>query len=50
MAGAATLLAGFGVPYVLPLALWILGGLGLITVAQRIWTVRNQLHPGKSGA
>lgn len=48
IAGIAALLAGFGVPYVLPAALWILGGLGLITVAQRIWTVRNQLHPGRS--
>lgn len=50
IAGIAALLAGLGVPYVLPAALWILGGLGLITVAQRIWTVRNQLHPGRSGA
>jgi len=49
IAGIAALLAGFGVPYVLPAALWVLGGLGLITVAQRIWTVRNQLHPGRSG-
>lgn len=48
IAGIAALLAGFGVPYVLPAALWILGGLGLITVAQRIWTVRDQLHPGRS--
>ncbi len=47
VAGLATLLAGFGVPYVLPVALWILGALGLITVAQRIWTVRDQLKvPG----
>ncbi|MCF8526602.1 MAG: CDP-alcohol phosphatidyltransferase family protein [Candidatus Nanopelagicales bacterium] len=44
--GAAVLLAGLGVPYVLPAALWILGGLGLITVAQRVATVRRQLHPG----
>lgn len=43
VAGVAALLAGFGVPYVLPAALWILGGLGLITVGQRIWTVRDQL-------
>jgi CDP-diacylglycerol--glycerol-3-phosphate 3-phosphatidyltransferase len=41
----ATLLTGFGVPYVLPAALWILGGLGLITVAQRIVVVRRQLRP-----
>lgn len=45
--GLATLLAGFGVPYVLPVALWALGVLGLITVAQRIWTVRTQLRPGR---
>lgn len=48
IAGVATLLAGFGVPYVLPLALWILGALGLITIAQRIRTVRAQLHPGRT--
>ena len=39
----AALLTGFGVPYVLPAALWIIGGLGLITIAQRILTVRTQL-------
>lgn len=53
VAGIATLLAGFGVPYVLPAALWILGVLGLVTVAQRIWTVRDQLkgapEPGGRG-
>lgn len=43
IAGVAALLAGFGVPYVLPVALWVLGFLGLVTVAQRIWTVRQQL-------
>ncbi len=43
IAGVAALLGGFGVPYVLPVALWVLGFLGLVTVAQRIWTVRQQL-------
>lgn len=41
----ATLLAGVGVPWVLPAALWILGILGLVTVIQRIVTVRRQLRP-----
>lgn len=41
----AVLLTGFGVPYVLPVALWLLGALGLITIGQRIWTVRKQLKP-----
>lgn len=41
----ATLLTGLGMPYVLPAALWILGALGLVTVAQRIAFVRRQLRP-----
>ncbi len=45
IAGVAVLLAGFGVPYVLPVALWLIGGLGLVTIAQRILTVRTQLRP-----
>jgi CDP-diacylglycerol---glycerol-3-phosphate 3-phosphatidyltransferase len=44
IAAAATLLTGFGVPYVLPAALWLLGALGLVTIGQRIWTVRSQLY------
>jgi CDP-diacylglycerol--glycerol-3-phosphate 3-phosphatidyltransferase len=44
IAAVAALLTGFGVPYVLPAALWLLGGLGLITIAQRVLTVRRQLH------
>ncbi len=44
IAGVAVLLAGFGVPYVLPIVLWALGVLGLITIGQRIWTVRAQLR------
>lgn len=49
IAGVATLLAGLGVPYVLPIALWVLGALGLVTIAQRIWAVRAQLHVDRSG-
>lgn len=41
----AVFITGFGVPYVLPIALWALGALGVITVIQRIWTVRGQLRP-----
>jgi len=41
----AVFITGFGVPSVLPIALWILGALGFITVIQRIWTVRGQLRP-----
>ena len=41
----AALLAGFGVPYVLPAALWIIGGLGIITIIQRRVVVRRQLRP-----
>lgn len=41
----AALLAGFGVPYVLPAALWIIGGLGVITIVQRMVVVRRQLRP-----
>ncbi len=41
----AVFITGFGVPYVLPIALWGLGVLGFITVIQRIWTVRGQLRP-----
>lgn len=39
----AVLLTGLGVPYVLPLALWLLAVLGLITIVQRITVVRSQL-------
>lgn len=40
----AVLLAGLGVPYVLPAALWLLGALGLVTIGQRMLTVRRQLR------
>ena len=39
----AVLLTGLGVPYVLPAALWLIGGLGVITIVQRISVVRGQL-------
>ena len=41
---AAAFFTGLGVPYILPIALWIIGGLGLITVVQRIVHVRGQLR------
>ena len=45
----AALLAGFGVPYVLPVALGILAVLTVITVLQRIIVVRHQLKTPSSG-
>ncbi len=52
IAAIAVLLTGFGVPYVLPAALWLLGALGLVTILQRMLTVRRQLRPaaGTTGA
>ena len=41
----AALLTGFGVPYVLPIAMWALGILGLVTIVQRMVVVRRQLRP-----
>ena len=41
----AALLTSFGVPYVLPVALWALGALGLVTIVQRMAFVRKQLLP-----
>jgi CDP-diacylglycerol---glycerol-3-phosphate 3-phosphatidyltransferase len=43
--GIGVVLYGFGVPYALPAALWILLVLTWVTVGQRIWHVRGQLHP-----
>ena len=40
----AAFFTGLGVPYILPIALWIIGGLGLITVVQRMIHVRGQLR------
>ena len=48
IAGIAVLLTGFGLPYVLPAALWLIGALGLITIGQRIIVVRRQLRPDGS--
>ena len=42
------ILYGFGVPYALPVALWILLVLTWITVVQRIWHVRGQLRKVES--
>jgi len=39
----ALFITGFGVPFILPVALWTLGALGVVTVVQRIITVRRQL-------
>jgi CDP-diacylglycerol---glycerol-3-phosphate 3-phosphatidyltransferase len=47
IAAVAVLLTGLGVPFVLPAALWLLGALGLITIAQRMLTVRAQLRPSR---
>lgn len=41
---AAVFFTGLDVPYILPIALWIIGGLGFITVVQRIVHVRGQLR------
>lgn len=49
IAGLAALLTGLGVPYVLAPALWLLGALGLVTVAQRMIVVRRQLGPRGTG-
>lgn len=40
----AVLLTGLGVPYVLVAALWLLGAVGVVTIVQRIVTVRRQLR------
>ncbi|HET8970742.1 MAG TPA: CDP-alcohol phosphatidyltransferase family protein [Candidatus Nanopelagicales bacterium] len=43
----AALLYGLGVPYLLPAVLWVLAVLTWVTVGQRIWHVRGQLHKGR---
>ena len=50
LAGAAALLYGLGVPYVLPVALWILLALTWFTVGQRVMHVRRQLRVAAPGA
>lgn len=42
--GIAVLLTGFGVPYVLAIAVWLIGIAGVITVVQRMIAVRRQLR------
>lgn len=38
-------LYGLGVPYILPVVLWVLAVLTWVTVVQRMWHVRKQLMP-----
>ncbi|MEO8330742.1 MAG: phosphatidylinositol phosphate synthase [Candidatus Nanopelagicales bacterium] len=35
-------------PWLLALGAWVVAGLSWITVGQRIWGVRQQLHPGRT--
>ena len=49
LAGIAILLTGFGVPYVLPIALWVIGIAGVVTVVQRMVVVRRQLRGSTRG-
>ena len=44
IAGAGVILAALGVAVALPIALWIVGILGVITIAQRMIHVRGQLR------
>ena len=44
LTGLGVLLAGFGVPYALPIILWIVGVAGVVTVGQRIFVVHRQLR------
>lgn len=44
LAAIGVLLAGFGVPYVLPAVLWLVGIAGVITIIQRMVEVRRQLR------
>ncbi len=46
IAGAAALLYGLGVPFILPVALWALAALTWFTVGQRVLHVRHQLSAG----
>jgi CDP-diacylglycerol--glycerol-3-phosphate 3-phosphatidyltransferase len=46
--GIAVLLTGLGVPYVLPIAVWVIGIAGVITVIQRMVEVRRQLRGSSS--
>jgi len=44
IAGVAALLYGLGVPYILPVVLWLLAALTWFTVGQRVLHVRGQLR------
>ena len=41
----AAFIAGFGVPYILPVALGVVAVLSIVTIVQRVVTVRQQLLP-----
>jgi len=41
----AAFIAGFGVPYILPIALGVVAVLSVITILQRVIAVRRQLMP-----
>jgi CDP-diacylglycerol---glycerol-3-phosphate 3-phosphatidyltransferase len=43
-------LAGLGVPYVLPIGLWILAALSAFTFGQRVYAVRKAASPGLGAA
>lgn len=45
--GIAVLLTGFGVPYVLAIAVWVIAVFGIVTIIQRIVVVRRQLLSGE---
>ena len=47
--GIAVLLTGFGVPFILAIAVWVIAALGVITIVQRIVVVRRQLRPSVDG-
>lgn len=45
----AAFIAGFGVPYILPIALWALAIVSVITIIQRVVVVRRQLYVRSPG-
>lgn len=47
--GIAVLVTGFGVPYVLAIAVWLIGVAGVVTVVQRMVEVRRQLRGNARG-
>jgi CDP-diacylglycerol--glycerol-3-phosphate 3-phosphatidyltransferase len=46
--GVAGLLHVFGVPYGLPVTLWVLAALSLVTIGQRLWYVKRELDGAAS--